>query len=753
MAQLKPIIEESFTQYAGAVLQSRALIDVRDCIKPSARQIFYCMQTDKFTHDKPFRKTLKAVGSAMRMYIHGDSSCEGVIMRAAQPFAMRYPLVEAEGSYGNLMESGNWAAPRYTSARLSPLAAYLFTDMDKCTIDDWRDNYDDTEKYPAVLPSKGYYNLCNGSFGIGIGTSSSIPQFNLTELNNALIRLLLNPDVAAKDLVCLPDFATGALLMNGGEVRESLIKGTGKACQLRAIVDYSSKDNCLVVTQIPYGVYTNTICGELEAILEDETNPGIERFNDLTGETPLIKIYLTKSANPTTVLNYLYKNTSLQYWYAVNLTMLENGRFPRVYGWKELLQAHIDHEKIVYKKAFEFDRQKAVERLHIVDGILIAIANIDEVVQTIKSSNSTVAAAQQLQAKFILDAAQTKAILDMKLSRLAHLEVEKFEREKDQLQQTIARIDTILGDAKLFNEQLVNGWREVAAKFGDARRTQVLDYNSETDTTTEATETEKPLINFITTTNDLLPLAPVDKLNLAAKDSSWKNIAVKGGYTTTNLANTILYTDTAQSVVVHNIELNEGVVNPVACSGNLIGAIDGLTKKYLITITAGGIVKKSFMSDYSFKRTSALCKLRENDTLICASGADDTDFVFLLNANHKLTKLAVSELSTTGRATIGTKGNDGQQVLAATVGSDKDIYFTAAKNKGKFTKGNAFVVNARGSSGQVVTEDMDYIGKANGGIYVIEKNTKIAYFAASTTKSKTAIGAKISTVPNPQFAS
>lgn len=164
---LTSVIKDSFTQYAGATLQSRALVDVRDCFKPSARQIFYCMQTDNFTHDKPFKKTLKAVGSAMRMYIHGDSSCEGVIMRAGQPFAMRYPLIEVEGSYGNLMESGNWAAPRYTSARLSDLANYLFKDIQKDTIKEWRDNYDDTEKYPAVLPTKGFYNIVNGGTGIG----------------------------------------------------------------------------------------------------------------------------------------------------------------------------------------------------------------------------------------------------------------------------------------------------------------------------------------------------------------------------------------------------------------------------------------------------------------------------------------------------------------------------------------------------------------------------------------------------------
>ena len=187
MAKLKPVIEQSFQSYAGAVLQSRALIDARDCLKPSARQIFYCLYTDKFTHDKPFKKTLKAIGSAMRMYIHGDSSCEGVIMRAAQPFAMRYPLIEVEGSFGNLMESGNWSASRYTSSRLSPLAEYLFADIKKETIKEWKDNYDDTEQYPMVLTSKGYYNIVNGTFGIGVGAASSVPQFNLKEVNEALM--------------------------------------------------------------------------------------------------------------------------------------------------------------------------------------------------------------------------------------------------------------------------------------------------------------------------------------------------------------------------------------------------------------------------------------------------------------------------------------------------------------------------------------------------------------------------------------
>ena len=326
MTNLKPVIEESFTQYAGAVLQSRALVDVRDCLKPSARQIFYCLYTDKYVHSKPFKKTLKAIGSALRVYIHGDSSCEGILMRSAQPFAMRYPLVEVEGSYGNLMESGNWAAPRYTSARLSRLSEYLFSDIKKETISEWRDNYDDTEQYPAVLPSKGFFNIVNGTFGIGIGAASSIPQFNMIEVNSALIKLLQDKSCDFEEIYCAPDFATGATLLNENEVKAALKAGYGASCKLRSVIEFNKSERALVAKEIPYGVYTNTICKELEELLESEENPGIERFNDLTGATPNIKIYLKRTANPEKVLKYLYKNTDLQSYYGINLTILENGR-------------------------------------------------------------------------------------------------------------------------------------------------------------------------------------------------------------------------------------------------------------------------------------------------------------------------------------------------------------------------------------------------------------------------------------------
>ena len=478
---MKEIIEQSFSQYAGAVLQSRAFVDARDCLKPSARQIFYCLYTDKFLPNKPFKKTLKAIGSVARMYIHGDSSAEGVIMRASQEFAMRYPLIEVEGNNGNLMSSGNWAATRYTSSRLSDFSTRMFIDVDKDTIDEWRDNYDDTEQYPSVLPTKGFYNIVNGTTGIGIGAASSIPQFNIKDVNKALEILLLNPKATFEEIYCQPDFATGGYLINEEEVKNTLKYGSkvlasnngeeGAACKLRAKIEYEEKENCLIVTEIPYGVYTNTICGQLEALIEDEKNPGIDRFNDLTGSTPNIKIYLKKGANINRVIKSLYKNTSLQYHYGINMTMLDKGRFPKVFTWKEALQSHIEHEIEVYKKSFIFDLNKIKHRVHIINGLLVCMATIEEVIQTIKSSSSTAEAGKNLQQKFLLDEEQSKAVLDMKLSRLAHLEVKKLEDEKTKLEKEANKIENILNDEKLLNNELINTWRtlsENAGTFGNS---------------------------------------------------------------------------------------------------------------------------------------------------------------------------------------------------------------------------------------------------------------------------------------------
>ena len=440
MANLKEIIEKSFIQYSGAVLQSRALVDVRDCLKPSVRQILYCMYTDKFTQDKPFKKTLKAIGSASRIYIHGDSSAEGIIMRNAQPFTMNHPLVEVEGSFGNLIESGNWAAPRYTGSRLTSLSNYLFEGIKKNTINEWRDNYDDTEKYPAVLPSIGFYNIVNGTMGIGVGASSSIPPTNLREVNMAIIKLIKDPNTPFDEIMCYPDFPTGAILTNKEEVKESFRTGQGKSCRLRAVIKYLPIENCLEVTEIPYMLYTNTICGELESIItENEDTTFIDRFNDLTGSTPKIKIYLKKGTNPDKAIMYLYKNTSLESHYSINMTMLKDGRFPQIYNWKSALLEYITHIRTCKHNEIQFDLDKALARENVIEGLLIAAANIDEVISIIRSSQDTSEASDKLIARFKFNIEQVKAILAIKLASLTKIDSIKLNNELAQIRIDISK--------------------------------------------------------------------------------------------------------------------------------------------------------------------------------------------------------------------------------------------------------------------------------------------------------------------------
>ena len=679
---LTPIIEESFTQYAGAVLQSRALVDVRDCLKPSARQIFYCLYTDKFTHSKPFKKTLKGIGSAMRMYIHGDSSCEGVIMRAGQPFAMRYPLIDVKGNAGTLIESGNWAAMRYTESRLSKLSDLLFDDIEKDTINEWRDSYDNTKQFPAVLPSKGFYNIVNGTQGIGIGMASSVPQYNLRELNNALIYLIDHPDCNFDDIYCAPDFATGAILYNENEVKESMKNGTGFACKLRSIVEFDAKERCFIVTEIPYGVYTNTICGELEEIVNGENNPGIERFNDLTGEKPLIKIYLSKKANPDKVLKFLYKETSLQYYYSINFTMLDNGRFPRVFTWKEMLQAHIDHEREVYRRGFEYDLRKIENRIHIINGLLICLARIDEVVATIKASASTAAASIALQQNFLLDADQAKAVLDMKLSRLAHLEVKKLEDEKTSLEEKSAHIHEILENEELFKNELKNGWREVAEKFGDDRRTKVIQLTEGSDS--EPIE-EKQLSLCFTNTggiyvsetstlyaqkrNGVGTKFKLDKEEFIIDSIIGKNtdeilfFTSHGNFYHTKMSDFVI--DEKQYLYNFvNLLPYEHIVSAAICDKSR-------RKKYIIFSTKNGILKKSELDEYNLKRNTGATAIKlDNGDQIVSIILTDNDKIGIASAQGQFIMIKTDDIKPIGRVArgvIGMKLNEGDEVVSAKV--------------------------------------------------------------------------------------
>lgn len=726
MAELKPIIEQSMTQYAGAVLQSRALVDVRDCLKPSARQIFYCMDKYKYTANKPFQKTMAAIGDAMKhFYIHGDSSCEGIIMRAGQPFAMRYPLVEVKGNGGTLLSSGNWAAPRYTEARLSKLADYLFGDIDKETIDDWRDNYADNEQYPGVLPTKGFYNLVNGTSGIGIGMACSVPQYNIKELNAALIHLIDNPDCDFEEIYCAPDFATGAILYNESDVKESMKNGTGFACKLRSVVEFDSKERCFIVTEIPYGVYTNTICGQLEEIINGEENPGIERFNDLTGAKPLIKIYLTKKANPDKVLKYLFKNTSLQHHYGINFTMLDKGRYPKVFGWKEMLQAHIDHERAVYLRAFSYDLHKIKQRLHIIDGLLKAISMIDEVVKTIRQAADTKNAAIGLQRLLLIDEAQAKAILDIKLARLAHLEVNKLNKEKDNLNAEKERIENILSNEELFKEEIKSGWREVAAKFGDARRTKIV--NISKDDEDEATEIRTLQVSL--TNKNRIYTMESSTLYTQKKGTVGKKIKLdKGEYI---MSTCLIQTDEevlffSQEGNYYHCPASKLMIDEIVHISNLFlfgeeqfcnlcGVNKKNAKPFILFVTKNGMLKKSNLSEYNIKRSGGAkaLALDEGDEIVSVLFVN-SEKIGLLSAGGNFLITTTSDIRPIGRTTKGIKGmklNEEDYVISAHIIPEDTISIMSISGEGnaKQTKISEFATQGKNTKGarlqKVMSED------------------------------------------------
>lgn len=744
---LTPVIKDSFLQFSGAVLQSRALMDVRDCIKPSARQIFYCLYTDKFIHSKPFQKTLKAIGSAFKMYIHGDSSAEGIIMRAGQPFSYRYPLIEVEGSYGTLLSSGNWAASRYTSSRLSPLAEYLFKDIEKDTIKEWRDNYDDTEQYPMVLPSKGFFNLVNGGYGIGVGLASSIPQYNLKELNNALIKLLWNPDISFDEIYCAPDFATGAILLNANEVKESHKNGRGKACKLRAVIEWDSSERCLNVTEIPYMLYTETICKELEEILNSEENPGIERFNDLTGEKVYIKIYLNKRANPDKVIKYLYKKTSLQNHYAVNFTMLENGRFPKVFTWKEILQAHLDHEEEVYRQGFIYDLNKIKARLHILEGLLKAINAIDEVIKLIKEAADIKNASLVLQKFLGVTEIQAKAILDIKLARLAHLEVDKIIKERDELESEKDRITSILMNENLLKKEIEKGLIEVMNKFGDERRTKILNIEGEDDEPKEV-----KTINVNITNQNNIYISESSSLYTQSRGSVGHKIKLDKGefivnsLNAENIDNILLFTNFGN---FFTIKVNDFPLEEKAYLGNYINlkedeeVLTGLSlnknklKENLIFITKKGIVKKTSLEEYISRKQVGIkaIGLEERDKLISVLLVNN-EKLGLLTKEGNFLMFNPDEIRQTGRVTKGVKGiklQEGDSVVSARLVDKTTREFASITKKGytKRTNKEEFSYGSRYTKGkriQNLKEEDDYLVD----FLPIERDNKIMIVTSNT---------------------
>lgn len=711
-------LRETFLEYAGYNIQRRAIPDARDGLKWGARQLLYSQMLGGFTYDKPFKKAIKSVGQAMGFcYVHGNASAYGTFIRMAKPFSYRYPLQEANGNYGTLINPDDHSADRYVDLRGSKLAAIVMNDIKKDTITEWEDTYDMEGQFPKVLPSKGIWLGVNGCISIGSGMSCSIPPTNLREVNNTLIKLLDNPALTDEECICMPDFPTGATILNAAETKQSMINGNGAACRIRASVDWDPANRCFIVTEMPYSTFTNTICTELASLMEEDEDCGIADFKDYTGTSPDLRIYLTKKANPDKVLKYLYKMTSLETFFTINMVMLDNGVSPRIFKWKEALQAHLDHEKVVYRRGFEFDLNKIQQRIHIINGLMICTANIEEVVQTIKQAASTNEASLALQSKFVLDSEQAKAVLDMKLSRLAHLEVKKLEDERTKLMEEEERIIKILDSEVLLNEEIKRGLREVADKFGDERRTKILSLSTD-DNSDEPIEVKS------------LQVALTNQNNLFVNEVSSLYTQKRGG-----VGNKLKMSNNEYITSIQNVETTDEIIfftqngNYYHCSAavlpigektsiysllklkesEMVCALTNINKDttppYILFFTKNGLLKKSSLDEYNMTRGNGAkaLNLDEGDEIVNIVFTR-TENVGVMTERGHFIMISTDDVKPIGRVTRGIKAiklNDGDYVQSARTipASTKSIVSISGNGLFKQTPINEFALQSKNTKG------------------------------------------------------
>lgn len=716
---MEEVLSSAFLEYAGYNLQRRAIPDARDGLKWGARQLLHAQMLGKFTYDKPFKKAIKSVSQAMGFsYVHGDASAYGTFIRMAKPFVMNVPLQEAKGNYGTLINPDDHSASRYVEMRGSAAAATLLKDLDKDTILEWEDTYDLEGKFPKVLPAKGFWNLVNGCISIGSGMSCSIPPLNLKEANEALIKLLWNPNISDEELIVFPDFPTKATILNRDAVFNSLKNGTGSACKIRANVEWDSTERCFIVKELPYSTYTNTICKELATIINEEPEVGILDVADYTGAEPDLRIYLKKNANPDKVLHYLYKNTSLENYFSINMTVLDMGITPKVMGQRELFQAHLDHEREVYIRGFEFDLKKIRARIHIIEGLLKAYDAIDEVVQTIKTSASSAVANEALRKLLGIDEIQAKAILDLKLARLSKLDIDKLCNEKSDLEKEEARIESILNDDTLLKKEIENGLREVAEKFGDARRTKILNLQEKDDEVIEVKRLSITLTNQNAAFVDEVSSLYAQRRNgVGSKFKLDKGEFVVDQFVGDNTATILFFTNKG---TFYHKKLGEFAVGEkqylntfftLASREELRAAciLDSSKKEEsLLFVTKNGIAKRSLLSEYNLSRAGSVIAitLDAGDEIVSVLPVDKEP-VGILSYSGNFIMINSSEIRSTGRTTrgvVGMKLDNGDFVTMArrVPKTTKEILSITEDGLTKMSPFAEFSVTGRGTKGRKI---------------------------------------------------
>ena len=720
-------IENAFLEYGASVAQERSIPDVRDGLKIGLRQGLYSQFFNKLTHKNKFQKAQKSVAAAMSLcYVHGDAAMYDTFIRAAKPFAYRYPIEEAQGAYGTPVAPDDHSASRYVEMRSGEIADFFFDGLKKNAINEWYWNYDDTEQIPSVLPSIGFWNMVNGCSGIAVAMATSVPQFNLKEVNEALIKIIENPDVDFNQIYCAPDFATGGTITNAKEVKESLRYGKGSSIRLKAKLEYFPDQNMIKATELPYGVYTNTVIGQIKSLTEENENYGIERVIDHTKKEADIRIYLTKGTNANRMIAKLYKDTSLENWFAVNMIMLDMGRFPKVFGWREACDAYIAHIRECKRRELEFDLEKALARENILNGLLIAAANIDEVVSIIRASDSPADASVKLIERFKFNEDQTKAILAMKLSALTRVDSIKLNDELEEIKQKIELLRHLLMNSPALDAELIKVLRSVADKFGDERRTTIVNVveKNEDDETPQIQEDDVAVMLF---DNNMLRVVKSDELNGAKRGKKGTNLKPPKN---ANLINT-LYTTNLGSIAaftsggrMYSFSLSDLEYGHDYSVYELIQLLDDekvLTLidnnsfssfKHILFVTKQGLIKKSKTSEYNTraKKGQVAIKLKEDDSIVNVFlSSNEKDRVMIASNSGYSVFYDHSDIAAIGRASQGVKAiklKSNEYVVGATMVKEnisyKGIFSITSTGKGKMTKVEDYNETSRAIKGSLV---------------------------------------------------
>ena len=728
---LKKTMETSYIDYAMSVIASRALPDVRDGLKPVQRRILYSMIELNNGPDKPHRKCARIVGDTMGKYHpHGDSSIYGALVNMAQEWSTRYPLVDGHGNFGSVDGDGA-AAMRYTEARLSKISMELTADINKNTVD-FAPNFDETEKEPTVLPARFPNLLVNGTSGIAVGMATNIPPHNLTEVINAVVRII-DDQIEDKEETIIeeilqiikgPDFPTGGMILGTRGIEEAYRTGRGKI-RVRAITNIESMPNGksrIIVTELPYMVNKARLIEKIAELVRDKRIDGITDLSDQSSREGMrVVIELRKDANANVILNQLYKHTQLQDTFGVIMLALVNNQ-PKVMSILEMLNYYLQHQEEVVTRRTKYELNKAEERAHILEGLLIALDNIDEVIRIIRNSDNVQTAKSELMLRFGLTDAQAQAIVDMRLRALTGLEREKLEKEYAELEKQIERLKEILADRKKLLGVIKEEILIIRDKYGDERRTQIG-----FDVYDISTEDLIPREDVIITMTKLGYIKRMSNDNFKAQNRGGKGIkgmqTLDGDYVEelfmTHTHHYIMFfTNTGRVYRLKGYEIPESsrtargtaIINLLQLlPGEKISAVIPIDKyrdgHYILMATKNGLIKKTPLKDYANVRKTGLTAitLREDDELIEVKFTDGHQDILLATKYGQCIRFKETDVRATGRASMGVRGInlvDNDEVIGMQLATQgNELLIVSEKGMGKRTLISEFGVQNRGGKG------------------------------------------------------